>query len=239
MATLYGMMDPDEKDAKGIPLTCRLSLQHNVFPLSPGHVDSFLPKFQRPPLSGRCSSLALTRGWSCLSCTQPPQVFDKTLSALRNTFFNRTKLRRNPPSDWQPPAHRHPQGGHACWLEGWWELHGGSWCEAGRYCWSLPQGGQGAFCPSVMRDKTYLKVCETCALCDVMLQRAFLTFETESHPGARGAFRQGLPEDNPSTRVKKNNDLIRLQDHNQDQRKKHFLILESYLLQMTFNCAHK
>ena len=25
VATLYGMMDPDEKDAKGIPLTCRLS----------------------------------------------------------------------------------------------------------------------------------------------------------------------------------------------------------------------
>ena len=23
VATLYGMMDPDEKDAKGIPLTCR------------------------------------------------------------------------------------------------------------------------------------------------------------------------------------------------------------------------
>ena len=43
MATLYGMMDPDEKDAKGIPLTCRLSPKHNIFPFSPFHVDSFLP----------------------------------------------------------------------------------------------------------------------------------------------------------------------------------------------------
>ena len=62
VANLHGMMDPDEKDAKGIPLTCRLSLQHNIFPLSPNHFDSFIPKFQRPPLSGRCSSLVLTRG---------------------------------------------------------------------------------------------------------------------------------------------------------------------------------
>merc|ERR1712012_527521 len=47
------------------------------------------------------------------------------------------------------------------------ELHGGSWSQAGRYCWSLPQGCQGA----------------------------------------RGAFRQGVPEDHPSTRVKKISDL--------------------------------
>ena len=43
VATLYGMMDPDEKDAKGIPLTCRLSPMY-IFTVK--GVLPFIPKLR-------------------------------------------------------------------------------------------------------------------------------------------------------------------------------------------------
>merc|ERR1712051_717055 len=47
VATLYGMMDPDEKDAQGIPLTCR-TLHH--WPRQEAEAVSALPCHNRAKL---------------------------------------------------------------------------------------------------------------------------------------------------------------------------------------------
>ena len=86
LAVQLGMVDPDEKDKAGLPLTCRavstctfrsatVNYMHGFICIAQVVGGKCLYCYSRPaPLLPRSSSSPLTRGSSCLSSTQPAPV---------------------------------------------------------------------------------------------------------------------------------------------------------------------